>query len=343
MLVSGAQSPTSPGATPSGAAARIDPLDWTKGALVVCMVVYHAVNYSAFRPLAFRYMPFLPPSFVLIAGFVVGAVYTARYDLRTWSPYARLLVRGGKLFLLFALLNLGSCIALERSLVDGSFEFVDRSAMIFLSGNGREGIFEVLLPIAYFLLLVPALLWLRTRAAAAIPICALAIFGLCFVMERFGWSSKNLMMLSAGILGLALGSIPLEAVNRFAGKWLWVLLVYLLYLLGSWFLGDTYPVQMFSAVASVLLLYACALRLDMSAWAGRQLVLFGQYSLLAYLAQIALIRAIVPLVGGKPQHWAGVIVVGTSTAIILFCLIHLVNSLRRRNRPMNILYQSIFA
>jgi hypothetical protein len=326
-----------------GSAARIDPLDWTKGGLVLVMVAYHSINYSAFKPLAFRFLPFLPPSFVMIAGFVVGAVYTARYDLRTWSPYGRLLVRGIKLFLLFAVLNAGSCILLERNLTDGLFEFADRSSMIFLSGNGREGIFEVLLPIAYFLLLVPALLWLRTRAVGAIPGCAIVVFVLCVALERQEIFSKNLTLLSAGIIGMAFGHIPVETLDRFARKWIWTLLVYISYHICKWIFDDNYAVQMFGAAASVFLLYTCALHLDMSAWAGRQLVMFGRYSLLGYLVQIALIRVMVWVGGGKPQHWGGVIVVGLLTTVLLFCVVNLVNTLRRRNRPADLIYKSVFA
>src|SRR6267378_5642012 len=126
-------------------ASRIDALDWTKGSLVVLMVIYHAINYSPFRPLAFRFLGFLPPSFILITGFLVGQVYATKYDLTTWRPYLRLAIRGGKLLLLFMGLNLANCVLLEHNIYDGMQEFADRSQTIFLSGNGRAGIFEVLL------------------------------------------------------------------------------------------------------------------------------------------------------------------------------------------------------
>lgn len=335
--------PQSSSVSASAGAARIEPLDWTKGALVLVMVVYHSINYSIFRPVAFQYLPFLPPSFVMIAGFVVGAIYAARYDLRTWSPYARLLVRGLKLLLLFTVLNIGFCVLLERDLIAGGYDFAERSGMIFVSGNGREGIFEVLLPIAYVLLLMPALLWLRGRSGYVIPGCALALFVLNIVMERRGLSSVNLMLLSAGVLGMAFGLVPLAAVDRFARNWAGVLWCYLLYHLCSWRLGEIYPVQMFGAAATVLLLYACALRLDMSAWAGRQLVRLGRYSLLGYLAQIALIRLMVPLLGGKPEHWGGVIVVGMATTLVLCGIVGLVNRLRRWHRPVDAIYKFVFA
>ena len=343
MPVTPASQQILPAAGHRAPAVRIDPLDWTKGALVLFMVAYHAINYSAFRPQAFRFLPFLPPSFVLIAGLVVGLVYAARYDLGTWQPYARLLIRGGKLLLIFVLLNVAFCILVTGSIVDGGWEFAERSGSIFLSGNGREGIFEVLLPIAYFLLLVPALLWLRSRVAVAIPGCAIAVFVLCAVLERIGESSQNLTLLSAGIIGMALGLIPLSTVDRLARQWTPVLLFYFLYQICRWFLGDIYPVEMFGAAASVLLLYTIALHLDLVGWAGRQVVLLGRYSLLAYLAQIAMIRIIVKLAGGKPEHWGGVITVALLTIILLMGLVHLVNFARRRHPTVDVIYKWIFA
>jgi hypothetical protein len=324
-------------------ATRIDPLDWTKGALVLFMVAYHCINYSVYKPQAFRFLPFLPPSFVLIAGLVVGLVYSSRYDLGTWQPYVRLLVRGGKLLLLFVLLNLGFCIMSAGNVVEGGWDFADRAGPMFFSGNGREGIFEVLLPIAYFLLLVPLLLWLRSRFASAILCCAVAIFVLCTVLEKTGRSSENLTLLSAGVLGMALGLIPLQAINRLARQWVPVLSFYFLYQFCRWYGGDIYPVEMFGAAASVFLLYTIALHLDLARLIGRQVVLLGRYSLLGYLTQIALIRIIVKLGGGKPEHVAGVVGVGLLTAILVWGLVTLVNSLRPRYRPADLIYRWIFA
>jgi peptidoglycan/LPS O-acetylase OafA/YrhL len=100
---------------------------------------------------------------------------------------------------------------------------------------------------------------------------------------------------------------------------------------------------MFGAAASVLILYTFALHLDMSAWAGRQMVLLGRYSLPGYLVQIALIRAIVKIAGRKPEHWAGVIAVGVLTIVLLFFIVNKINSLRQCNRPVDIIYKGVFA
>jgi len=323
-------------------ATRIEALDWTKGALVVLMVIYHSINYSAFRPMAFKYLAFLPESFILIAGFIVGQVYAAKYDLGTWKPYFRLSVRGLKLLVLFLILNIGYCIAHEHDVIEGLWNFGDRSEAILLSGNGRQGIFEVLLPIAYFLLLAPALLWARSRARAAVVIAALATVVLCVLLERRGVSSKNLSLLSAGIMGMAAGLIRIDSINRFANRWYAVIAVYTVYRLCSYFDGENYSVQMFGAFASLMLLYAVALHLDCGSWIGSQMVMFGRYSLLGYLAQIPLIQLLVH-VFRRPAHWVGVGEVTVATTILLFLVLLTVQWVRKQIGFADRIYKFIFA
>jgi hypothetical protein len=321
---------------------RIDALDWTKGALVLCMVAYHAINYSAFRPMAFRFLPFLPPSFVLIAGFLVGQVYASKYDLTSWKPYLRLFVRGVKLLVLFTVLNAAYLVFLERSLYFGLGEFADRAAAIFLTGTGRVGIFEVLLPIAYFLLLSPGLLWLRSKSKWSVAAVAAGVFILCTVLEKSGLKLDNLGLLSAGLIGMALGLVSIHTIHRFARQWIPVVLLYLAHHLCGYFWGEIYPVQLFGAVTTLLLLYCIALHMNSAGWWGRQMVRLGQYSLLAYLAQIALLQMVVR-VSGKPDRWFDVIGTGLITAFLLFLMVPATDKLRERFRSVDLLYRGIFA
>jgi hypothetical protein len=322
---------------------RIDALDWTKGALIICMVVYHAINYSAFRAMAFRFLGFLPPSFILISGFLVGQVYAGKYDLGTWKPYARLAIRGMKVIAIFTALNVIHCVALERNLYDGLLEFTGRAGGIFLSGNGRGAVFEILLPIGYFLLLAPVLLWLRSRYSGAVAICALALFLLCFGLERAGQSSKNLDLFSAGLVGMTIGLIPMEKIDRFARKWIPVLLLYVLYRLCTYSFGETYSVQMLGATITLLLLYCFALRLGATAWSSRQMVTLGKYSLFGYLAQIAALQAVVRVSGGRPGHWIGVFAVAAVTTVLLFFIVLAIHKLRQRSRFIDVTYGTVFA
>jgi fucose 4-O-acetylase-like acetyltransferase len=327
----------------SRSTSRIDALDWTKGALIFCMVIYHAINYSTFQPMAFRLLGFLPPSFILITGFLVGQVYSAKYDLKSWKPYARLLVRGTKLLVLFIVLNLGLCVVRERNLYEGVCDFEERSSSIFFSGNGRAGIFEVLLPIAYFLLLAPALLRLRSCLGSSIILCAGAVFLLCIGLELIGNQLKNLDLLSAGIIGMALGSVPIGVIDRLANNWAMVLLLYVLYRLCSHFLGESYAVQMLGAVVTVLSLYCCALHLRAESWLSKQMVTFGKYSLFCYLAQVAILQLVVTICGGKPDRWPAVLIMGIVTTTLLLGFVRKLHHVRQQGRVVDTIYKAIFA
>lgn len=330
-----------PASMPSSS--RIEALDWVKGALVVFMVIYHGINYSAFRPFAFQYLSFVPPSFILIAGFLVGQVYATKYDLKSWKPYLRLAFRGFKLLVLFTILNVINCILLERSFYFGLWLFADRAYTIFISGNGRVGVFEVLLPIAYFLLLAPALLWFRARVPLLIPLFAASVFLLCFILERRGANLDNLILLSYGFIGIAMGLISMAKVNRFAARFVPVLAAYVAYRLASHFNGETYAVQVLASITTLSLLYCCGANLRMDNWSWRHMILLGNYSLFGYLAQIVLLRVIVKLFGGLPQTWGIVCAVILITTVSLYITIRLVDSLRRKARPLDIAYKTIFA
>src|SRR5215813_10557683 len=84
---------------------RIDALDMTKGVLVVAMVVYHSFNYSTDYALGFKYLPFLPPSFILITGFLISRLYFTPEAARDSGVYGRLLLRGFRLLFVFTVLN----------------------------------------------------------------------------------------------------------------------------------------------------------------------------------------------------------------------------------------------
>src|SRR5208282_4816162 len=80
-------------------------LDFTKGALVLIMVLYHWMNY--FQNLDwtyYKYLHFLTPSFIFIAGFMISNVYLSRYAAADRRLAKRLFTRGFKLIAIFLFL-----------------------------------------------------------------------------------------------------------------------------------------------------------------------------------------------------------------------------------------------
>src|SRR5262249_34950960 len=155
---------------------RIDALDMTKGVLVLAMVVYHSFNYSTDYTLGFKYLPFVPPSFILITGFLISRLYFNPEAARDARVYGRLLFRGFRLLFLFTVLNvLIQLVGRQKAVAtpQGLSYLLDYWYQIYVIGGGQFAAFSILLPIAYLLLLAPLLILLyRGR-----PLLVLAVGG----------------------------------------------------------------------------------------------------------------------------------------------------------------------
>ena len=273
---------------------RIDALDFTKGCLVVIMVVYHCLNYSTQYYLAFRYLSFLPPSFILITGFILSHIYRARGATGNGALSRRLITRGFKLIALFTALNIVGLFVRSRNYHGpsrGIGNFFDSWAEIFVWGGSRGAAFEILLPIAYLLLLAPALLWATRRNRAILPLLTLALLGTCLVLDRTAGCPQNLSMIAAGIFGMLLGLVPRDALARL-GKLLPVtLLLYAAEVAIGLHFTHALLHQWAGAVLVLAIIYGLGVLAGSIVWPSRRLIVLGQYSLVAYIVQIAILQA----------------------------------------------------
>src|SRR5437879_11411849 len=102
---------------------RISALDFTKGMLVLLMVLYHWLNYFvASEGDFYRYLRFVTPSFIFITGFLISNVYLSKYQISDSRLPKRLTIRGLKILAVFVFLNLIISFLLPTS-YDGSVSF----------------------------------------------------------------------------------------------------------------------------------------------------------------------------------------------------------------------------
>ncbi len=331
---------------PPPAADRDVALDATKGVLVVLMVAYHTLNYSTQYYLAFRYLSFLPPSFIFLTGYLLTKVYASRASSDDWGPTKRTLARGARLVLVFTFLNVVAHLFVRRNRLG---ERVDLSAFfghwreVYLSGSGRAAVFEVLLPIGYLLLCAPVILWLAKRGRPALAILAGSLAIACAWLEWEGYTLGNLNLLSAGILGTLAGQLP-SARTRVLGRW-WVLAA-VAYGATAWYAvsdGVTYPVQVAGTISALGVIYGLCLNLRTSSRVQALFVRLGQYSLVAYIAQIAILQAL-SRVAGRPDPFslpsAGLF---AATALATTAIVEVLGWARRRSRPVDFCYRVLFA
>jgi uncharacterized membrane protein len=321
---------------------RIVALDMTKGVLVVFMVIYHSLNYTTEYYLAFRYMAFLPPSFILIVGFLLSSVYSARYDVRDLRLHQRLIIRGVKLILLFTLLNATALIFRGPPLRNLEL-FFGHFPEIYLAGAGRLAAFEILLPIGYLLVLAPVLILVDHASRFALPVFAVGFLAACAFLDANGRSSLNFSMLAAGVLGIVLGRVPLARLELLRHLWPIPLLIYGAVFSVATATGQTYFLQILSACAALALIYGLNARFDAPSWPQQRLLRLGQYSLVSYIVQIAILQVLVRLFG-RPEPWSvEFFLLLFGTLALMTALIECVNRVRTRSAGVEAVYKAVFA
>jgi peptidoglycan/LPS O-acetylase OafA/YrhL len=303
----------------TSAVGRIDAIDITKGALVVLMVVYHCLNYSTQYNLPFRYLFFLPPSFILISGFLLSHVYLARSRTIDWRLTRRLFVRGTKLFVLFAALNIIAQFVRSQNYhrpALGLRGFIAEWEEVFVWGGSHVAAFDILLPIAYLLLFAPLLLWVRRAQRWALAALTVALLGLCAWLDRTGGCPPNIGLITAGVVGMLIGQLPNSAMSAAAGLLPVTVPAYVLHFWIGMKLGQPFLHQMIGAVLAVMIIYGFGLLGGSKGWASRRLIVLGQYSLVAYIGQIGLFQ-IYTHVLGRPEPSSGALVAMFATVLVL--------------------------
>ena len=283
---------------------RVQAIDFTKGALVVFMVVYHSLNYSTQYHLGFKYLAFLPPSFIFITGFLIASVYFRRPLERDGTTRRRMLVRGLKLLAIFTALNIAVTLVSTRYYNGQPLNlslFFSLWREVYLQGAGSLVAFEVLVPIAYILLIGPVLLGFHRMTPWIVPVLAIiVIVGLVWLQAIGQRVSANVSMMAAGFVGAGFGIIPKKAFNALSRFWYTPIAVYAV--IG--FVGNRYGVvgqwilaQQVAAVVAVAALYGIGARFRTPEWLIERIVVLGNYSLLAYIAQIGFLQILVRWTG----------------------------------------------
>lgn len=278
-------------------AARNIALDFTKGALVLIMVLYHWLNYFVGTEGAYyRYLRFLPPSFICITGFLVSSIYLARYQNADQRLFRRLAGRGMRLLALFIALNV------LISLLPSGGGFANRLMLqfspatlysVYVSGNSngeRVVAFYILVSISYLLIASSFLAIISRRykyvfhLATVLSLAAVALLGIS------GQSSQTLELLAIGLLGVSIGYIPMSRLEDAARKPFLIAGVYLLYLAAITVWNTPFYLETVGVLITLLLLYAIGVISGCRGALAQTIAFLGRYSLFGYITQIAVLR-----------------------------------------------------
>ena len=331
---------------------RISALDFTKGALVLIMVLYHWVNYFIGPQWKYyEYLRFLTPSFIFITGFMISNVYLSKYDPADPRLSKRLFTRGLKLIAIFVCLNMGRAFivpalgtgVVQRNLLDPESIFT-----VFVSGNlpalgGKLISFSILVPISYLLMLSGALMIPYRFYKYTFHVVCVLMFLSILILGLSGVESQNLELVAIGMLGVLTGFISIAAINQFVRHPYVLGIAYVCYTIAVTIWGVPFAVQMVGVPLSVMVIYLVGISGSDSGIIKSEVILLGKYSLFGYISQIAILQI---LAAGLRHVNFGFVVLSVSF-VAAFALtiisVEVVDRARARAASMDRLYKAVFA
>ena len=327
---------------------RIPALDFTKGALVVIMILYHWINYFIGPQwVYYRYLRFLTPSFIFITGFMISNVYLSKYDVADPSLMKRLFTRGLKLIAIFIVLNVvrGGLLPIlsPGSLVPSLLH--PRNLMAsFVTGdfNGKVVAFYVLVPIAYLLILSGTLMVPFRSFKYIFNVVCVCLFAAISILYLSGTKSQLLEMLAIGILGIVVGFSPIAALNKAIGRPSMILFAYVLYVIAIAVWNVPYPLEIMGTCLSVTIIYLVGTVSSRPNRIREGVLLLGKYSLLGYISQIAILQILAASVRHLSFRSAAVVISFPAAFALVVIAVEVVHRARLRAISIDRLYRLVF-
>lgn len=342
---------TAPVTIKAAPATRLAALDFTKGMLVLLMVLYHWLNYFVSDQGEFyRYLRFVTPSFIFITGFLISNIYLSKYDLNNTGLTKRLAQRGLKLMAVFVVLNLIIRYLVRQSYngqaIGGEWSWRNLSA-IYLSGNttvgtGKVAAFYILVPISYLLLVAAALLAI-SRYKYVFLYATVVFLSSVFGLEGYGIQIPNLELLTIGLLGITVGYLPLGRLNALAGYPYAIFMAYVANVVAITMWNAIYPLQIVGVCMNVLVIYLWGnAGGDTGGW-RKPVILLGKYSLIGYIAQIVVLQILYKGLHALELGAVWRVVCFFATISLTILTVQILHQLRGRSTVLDGLYRAIFA
>ncbi len=329
-------------------AQRIPALDFTKGTLVLFMVLYHWINYFIGIQWAYyRYLRFLSPSFIFISGFMISNVYLSKYDAANPQLTKRLVTRGLKLIAIFLALNIARDCMLPRLSTGGLVANLLNPESIlatFVTGDFTSKLvaFFILVPIAYLLMLSGILMVPQRIYRYTFHVVCVFLFIAISMLDLMGAKNQDLELVAIGMLGVLAGFTPIERINKFVRRPYLLAFAYLLYTIAIAIWNVPFPLEVVGTCLSVMVIYLVGSTERQPGRIRNEVILLGKYSLFAYISQIAILQIL------KASLWhlsfgIPVLVVSAVAAFALTVIsVEVVDRARLAAPSINRLYKAVF-
>jgi peptidoglycan/LPS O-acetylase OafA/YrhL len=332
---------------------RIPALDFTKGSLVLIMVLYHWLNYfSGMQWAYYRYLRFLTPSFIFITGFMISNVYLSKYAAADPRLSMRLLTRGLKLIAIFLVLNLSRIFVIPLLgtgfLVQNPLDLGNIFA-VFVSGNlpaagGKLVSFSILVPISYLLMFSGALMLpYRLYKYTFHLVCVLLLLSIFIILGLTGARSYNLEFITIGMLGVVTGFMPIEAINDFVRHPYALAFAYMGYAIAITIWDTPFLLLTVGVLLSLAVIYLVGTRDSESGTTRSEVILLGKYSLFGYISQVAILQILSAGFRRVSLGFTALAVSFLAAFALTIASVELMDRARTRLAGVARLYKAVFA
>ena len=337
----------------SGATGRIPAFDFTKGVLVLFMVLYHWLNYFyGVEGKIYNYLRFLTPSFIFITGFLISHVHFSKYGIGNSQLSKRLVLRGLKILGLFVLLNLmigllfpqspiRTILFQHRSLAPLYAIFV--SGNVYVDGSEKAAAFAILVPIGYLLIISACLSMVcKFFKYGFHVVCGMLLLSI-LILDLNHMHSVNLELLAIGLLGIVLGYASESEILRFVSYPYLAVFAYFVYLGAITIWEVPFPLRVVGVVLTVTLIYMVGAISRKPGRLGQHIVVLGKYSLFGYVSQIAILQVLHRILNHVNL---GIGVLGLSFVAgfaLTMMSVEIVDRVRPKSIALDRLYRTVFA
>jgi|SRR5579863_25123 len=333
-------------------AQRNPALDFTKGTLVLLMVLYHWINYFIGPQWEYYfYIRFLTPSFIFITGFMISNVYLSKYVAADPRLAKRLFTRGIKLMVVFLVLNVARAFVipvLSTGVLVANPLAPRNLFIIFASGNvpvvgGKLIAFSILVPISYLLMFSGALMLPYRFYKYTFHVVCVVLLSSIVVLRLIGEMSPYLEAVTIGMLGVLAGFIPIAKINDLVRHPYMLALAYLCYTIAITIWNVPFPLLIVGVALSLMVIYLVGISGGESGIIRSEVILLGKYSLFGYISQIAILQ----ILAASFRHVDFELLVLSTSFVAAFALtvisVEVVDRARAKAVSVDRLYKAVFA
>jgi peptidoglycan/LPS O-acetylase OafA/YrhL len=331
---------------------RIPALDFTKGFLVLVMVLYHWINYFIGPEWPYyNYLRFLTPSFIFITGFIVSNIYLQKYDAADARLPKRLFTRGLKLLGVFLALNLTRTLVVPVVGTGTSLRnqvTLRNIFIVFASGNlpvagGKLVSFSILVPIGYLLVLSGLLTFAyRIHKHVFHAVCTFFLSGI-LALGLMGIRIYNLEYITIGMLGLLAGFLPIKTINSFVRHPYAFAVAYGCYTVAITIWSVPFPLVVIGVCLSVAVIYLIGASGQKYGAIRNEVILLGKYSLFGYISQIAILQILSAGSHRVTIGFAGLVLSFIAAFALTIVSVEVIDRARVWTTGVDRLYKAVFA